>query len=341
MDRYTSLYNLLPSVLMYTVVYSWIRADFEPESEKVAIDTSAGDIALGVPRHTFFAAVYKKFVNRVVPFVRALITPMNLSIFIALFIGSIPALAHLFIAPIPSDAVVQPPLSVRTRQAPLGFFYECMDFLGAASVPLGIMTVGAAFQRLVKRIWSERRVHLNDEKTKTKKHALEAQSSCASDLNLMDHPSTLHSGMAMDDLEQQERESLQSLDGLTCISASSASQGQQQKTEKAFTKSTMIIASCITVARLLILPACGIFFFEFILTRWARIVPKDATMLRFVLLFQGAVPTAQLVLVLSQIFDPTGACWTISSVGLLGYGCSIVTVSAWLVVILGLLGSTT
>eukprot|EP00158_Paraphelidium_tribonemae_P004012 Partr_v1_DN26524_c0_g2_i2_m3796 putative transmembrane transport len=96
-------------------------------------------------------------------------------------------------------------------------------------------------------------------------------------------------------------------------------------------KSSYKIAAAITVSRLLITPVIGILFWEFLLTRVAHWILPEEKMLRFVLMFQSCVPTAQVCILLAQMSDPNGLGLDVAFTGLLQYLVSLVTVSGWLV----------
>jgi hypothetical protein len=206
-------------------------------------------------------------------FVQSLFTPPNMAIMLALVIGSIPVFKSLFVGP-PSSR----PLSERTMNAPIGFAYEVIDFLGNASIQLGILNIGAAFYRLVAGFLAR----------------LKATRLKTDDDNAKPTP---------------------------------------------FTKRMLTVSVLISALRLLLFPVIGILVWEFLLVRRLRWIDERDVMLRFILMFQSAVPTAQMTVVLTQALDPTGDGWHISSVTFLQYMMASFTVSGWLIAIFVLLYS--
>ncbi|KNE58048.1 hypothetical protein AMAG_04874 [Allomyces macrogynus ATCC 38327] len=87
--------------------------------------------------------------------------------------------------------------------------------------------------------------------------------------------------------------------------------------------------------RLLFLPVAGIALVEGMVT-WGWI-DVEAKMLRFVLMMQACVPTAQMCLILTQYFHPRGESKEVATVMALQYAVSVVTLTASLTYILAIL----
>ncbi|KAJ3358300.1 Protein M3 [Allomyces javanicus] len=87
--------------------------------------------------------------------------------------------------------------------------------------------------------------------------------------------------------------------------------------------------------RLLFLPVAGIALVEGMVA-WGWI-DAEAKMLRFVLMMQACVPTAQMCLILTQYFHPRGESKEVATVMALQYAISVVTLTASLTYILAIL----
>ncbi|KAJ3376097.1 Protein M3 [Allomyces arbusculus] len=87
--------------------------------------------------------------------------------------------------------------------------------------------------------------------------------------------------------------------------------------------------------RLLFLPVAGIALVEGMVS-WGWI-DVEAKMLRFVLMMQACVPTAQMCLILTQYFHPRGESKEVATVMALQYAVSVITLTASLTYILAIL----
>ncbi|KAI6121158.1 auxin efflux carrier [Pisolithus sp. B1] len=76
--------------------------------------------------------------------VRSALSPPSLSVVISFIISVVPTLKALFVADVPG--VNMPPAP--DGQPPLAFLLNTATFIGAASVPIGLMTLGSAIARL-------------------------------------------------------------------------------------------------------------------------------------------------------------------------------------------------
>ncbi|KAI6032583.1 auxin efflux carrier [Pisolithus orientalis] len=76
--------------------------------------------------------------------VRSASSPPSLSIVISFIISVVPTLKALFVAGVPGVNMPSAP----DGQPPLAFLLDTATFIGAASVPIGLMTLGSAIARL-------------------------------------------------------------------------------------------------------------------------------------------------------------------------------------------------
>ncbi|KAJ7474712.1 auxin efflux carrier transmembrane protein [Mycena latifolia] len=81
--------------------------------------------------------------NRLASFVREVCSPASLSIILSFPIALIPALKGLFVD-VPSPHIPSAP----DGRPPLSFLFDTATFIGAASVPLGLVCLGSALARL-------------------------------------------------------------------------------------------------------------------------------------------------------------------------------------------------
>lgn len=95
-------------------------------------------------------------------------------------------------------------------------------------------------------------------------------------------------------------------------------------------KQNVMEALSVSFIRLILIPIIGIAFWEFMMTQALSVISMEDKMLRFVLMFQSLVPTAQMVILLSQLLDPSGKGWNVSCVSILQYFLSLITISGWL-----------
>ena len=325
---YTSMFCIIPTILTFSLAQSWLTRDFADAPVEIpsnrrkkryrfdimstfSLDLEHADNTTttteNAPKETSAWQQFKScswISRRRVQFVRRLVwsifTPPNIAMFLAIVIGSIPELKGLFISNNKSI-----PMTDRTRAAPLGFIFETADFIGNACVPLGVMIIGGAFMRLVQ---------LLRKNNKTRKQAAA-------------HDEVVRPELSSDVPEiSPEKEA--------------ASAPQEQPSSSTLPASTIKISFFIGVARLLIMPILGYLFWDLLLCQMAGVIKPEDKMLRFVLLFQGIVPTAQTQILLSQMTDPRGLGLDMSYTGLTQYIASMVTVTGWLIAIFWILFST-
>lgn len=89
------------------------------------------------------SALRHKLSKRIKPFLSSLPLPPSISIIISFTIALVTPLKALFV-PIPSSHIPNAP----DGQPPLAFIQDAATFIGAASVPLGLMCLGSALARL-------------------------------------------------------------------------------------------------------------------------------------------------------------------------------------------------
>ncbi|KAF7983571.1 hypothetical protein HWV62_21168 [Athelia sp. TMB] len=77
-------------------------------------------------------------------FLRSLLAPGSSTIIIALIISLVPSLKALFVANVPNTHIPNAPDGL----PPLNFILDTTTFIGAASVPLGLISLGSALARL-------------------------------------------------------------------------------------------------------------------------------------------------------------------------------------------------
>lgn len=77
-------------------------------------------------------------------FLQTFITPCSLSIILAFIIAIVPVLKALFVPDVPGVTMPLAP----DGQPPLAILLNTLTFIGGASVPLGLMTLGSALARL-------------------------------------------------------------------------------------------------------------------------------------------------------------------------------------------------
>ena len=82
--------------------------------------------------------------NMTITFVRSLLKPASLSILISFIISLVPTLKALFVPDVPGTHIPTAPDGL----PPLYFLIDTASFIGAASVPLGLICLGSALARL-------------------------------------------------------------------------------------------------------------------------------------------------------------------------------------------------
>ena len=85
-----------------------------------------------------------RILSSVLTFLRSLCTPASISIISAFIISFVPPLKALFVAGVPGTHIHPAPDSL----PPLNFLMDTASFIGAASVPLGLVCLGSALARL-------------------------------------------------------------------------------------------------------------------------------------------------------------------------------------------------
>ncbi|EGO19763.1 hypothetical protein SERLADRAFT_478030 [Serpula lacrymans var. lacrymans S7.9] len=89
-------------------------------------------------------SIRKRILVQGIASLRSLLTPASLSIIISFIISVIPPLKALFVPGVPGTNISPAP----DGQPPLAFLMNTATFIGAASVPLGLITLGSALARL-------------------------------------------------------------------------------------------------------------------------------------------------------------------------------------------------
>lgn len=92
-----------------------------------------------VPQH---ASAQKRAFNAVKSIVKHTLTPPTISLVCSIIIGVIPQLRNLFVPADPSDTSFSP--RAPDGLPPLSTIYDAASFIGAASVPLGLIILGAS-----------------------------------------------------------------------------------------------------------------------------------------------------------------------------------------------------
>ncbi|KAG2755109.1 hypothetical protein P692DRAFT_20950356 [Suillus brevipes Sb2] len=85
-----------------------------------------------------------KFVSLALEFLRSLMNPPSLAIILSFIIAAIPPLKALFVPGVPGTHIPSAP----DGQPPLALFMKTAQFIGGASVPMGLIALGSALARL-------------------------------------------------------------------------------------------------------------------------------------------------------------------------------------------------
>ncbi|KAF8132747.1 auxin efflux carrier [Boletus edulis] len=88
--------------------------------------------------------LYRRLARFGYRFLQTLISPCSLSIIIAFIISIVPVLKALFVPDVPGVDMPTAP----DGQAPLAIILNTTTFIGGASIPLGLMTLGSALARM-------------------------------------------------------------------------------------------------------------------------------------------------------------------------------------------------
>ncbi|RDB16541.1 hypothetical protein Hypma_002707 [Hypsizygus marmoreus] len=99
-----------------------------------------------IHRHIYLPPLIHRILRIVRNFLLTLLTPASLAIILSFPIALIPPLKALFV-PLPSSSSIHIH-PAPDGQPPLAFFIDTTAFIGAASVPLGLICLGAALARL-------------------------------------------------------------------------------------------------------------------------------------------------------------------------------------------------
>jgi hypothetical protein len=105
--------------------------------------THAEDPSAGLPPVDRRLTRTKRMLTYAVRFLKSLLTPASIAILFSFPIALIPPLKALFVV-VPSVHLPAAPDGL----PPLAFFFDATIFIGAASVPLGLMCLGSALARL-------------------------------------------------------------------------------------------------------------------------------------------------------------------------------------------------
>jgi auxin efflux carrier family protein len=112
------------------------------------LPSSKGDIVLKAhpSKRQILTAKYRhhRVVTTIVAFLRTLATPASLSILISFVISLVPTLKALFVPGVPGTHIPSAPDGL----PPLSFLIDAASFIGAASVPLGLICLGSALANL-------------------------------------------------------------------------------------------------------------------------------------------------------------------------------------------------
>jgi hypothetical protein len=119
------------------------RLQFILPTPKLGTSTHAEDSSPGSPPVHRRRTTTKKMLTHGVTFLKSLITPASIAILFSFPIALIPPLKALFVT-VPSVHLPAAPDGL----PPLAFFFDTTTFIGAASVPLGLICLGSALARL-------------------------------------------------------------------------------------------------------------------------------------------------------------------------------------------------
>lgn len=93
-----------------------------------------------------------KVMSMALKFLRSLCTPASISIIVSFIISLIPTLKALFVPDVPGTHISPAPDGL----PPLSFLIDTATFIGAASVPLGLVCLGSALARLEVPKWGDK-----------------------------------------------------------------------------------------------------------------------------------------------------------------------------------------
>ncbi|KAH7920394.1 hypothetical protein BV22DRAFT_1122790 [Leucogyrophana mollusca] len=107
-------------------------------SKAIASDTTDSDAAPPDP------TLSRRIARQAYAILKSLLTPASLSIILSFIISVVPPLKALFVPGVPGTSIPPAP----DGQPPLAILMNTATFIGAASVPIGLMTLGSALARL-------------------------------------------------------------------------------------------------------------------------------------------------------------------------------------------------
>lgn len=117
--------------------------DLEYETRELEDDSGSKDPTNEIPQLTKSQRRQKRFISQLKAVIKSTLTPMSLSMIIAIPIALVPELKGLFTATTNSHIPNAP-----DGEPPLAFILDFANFMGAASVPLGLICLGSALARL-------------------------------------------------------------------------------------------------------------------------------------------------------------------------------------------------
>jgi auxin efflux carrier family protein len=105
-----------------------------------------------LPRINYFSRNTKQVIKIATSFLKGLLSPASISIIASIVIALVPTLKALFVA-VPGGPHITP---APDGLPPLSILLDTATFMGAASVPIGLVCLGAALARLKLPGWRER-----------------------------------------------------------------------------------------------------------------------------------------------------------------------------------------
>lgn len=139
--------HLLPTQFLDPTSLSFTSIQPDPlltdEAQKAPTTTSLPGSTTGHVAVTH-AHWFLKFVSLALGFLRSLMYPPSLAIVISFIIATIPPLKALFVPGVPGTHIPSAP----DGQPPLALFMKTAQFIGSASVPMGLIALGSALARL-------------------------------------------------------------------------------------------------------------------------------------------------------------------------------------------------
>jgi predicted permease len=112
-----------------------------------------------------------------------------------------------------------------------------------------------------------------------------------------------------------------------------AALGQMKGLEKGVSMTRAVLPA--TVMKLIVMPAVAIPIIQSLTGIW---IPTENKMLRFIMMFDSAIPVANLIVAIAQLVGPTGEAGDAASLALVQYLASAATMTVCVAVILWILG---